>query len=124
MKLEGFKKVAKMGLDKQGLLSREFLVPTFYQNVLYAFVYGNQVMYIGQAKDLWKRFDTYRNVVNWANPKQSNVEKNKIITDFISSGKNLWLYVRKVDDSMSLYWEERQLIESINPRWNIHFNKN
>lgn len=123
MRIDGFRKISKLSVDENGLLSRDCLVPSFYQNVLYAFVHGSKVLYIGKAKDLWKRFDTYRNVVNWSNPKQSNIDKNKKIVDFINSGKNLWLYVRKVDDSLSLDWEERCVIESIRPVWNVHFNK-
>lgn len=119
--LEGFRKVSKMGLDSDGLLSRDYLVPGFYQNVLYAFVYGKKVLYIGQSVDLHARFDTYRNVVNWKNPKQSNIDKNKKIVDFIESGKNLWLYVRRMDDKLSMDLEERSLIRTYKPLWNVHF---
>lgn len=121
MKLDGFKKISKLGVDENGLLSREFLIPTFYQNVIYAFVRGSKVLYIGQTVDLWKRFDTYRNVVNWKNPKQSNIDKNKKIVDFIESGKNLWLYVRRMDDKLSMDLEERSLIRTYKPLWNVHF---
>ncbi|QAX98023.1 endonuclease II [Aeromonas phage Asswx_1] len=118
--LPGFKKISKLYLDDQGLLSRDMLVPTYYQNVVYAFVRGSKILYIGKANDLWKRFDTYRNCVNWRNARQSNVDKNKKMVETINKG-NLWLYVFR-SSSMMLDMDEQRLIREYRPVWNIHFN--
>lgn len=120
MKLDGFKKISKLGLDENGLISREFLIPTFYQNVVYAFVKGTKVLYIGKANDLWKRFDTYRNCVNWRNAKRSNIDKNRKMVNTMKNG-NLWLYVKR-SSSMMLDIEEQKLIREYRPIWNVHFN--
>ncbi|UYD59496.1 endonuclease II [Aeromonas phage avDM6] len=120
MKLDGFKKISKLEVDENGLLSREFLIPTFYQNVIYAFVRGSKVLYIGKANCLWKRFDTYRNCVNWRSAKQSNIDKNLKIVETTKKG-NLWLYVKR-SSSMMLDIEEQKLIREYRPSWNVHFN--
>lgn len=118
--MEGFKKLSKLYTDDRGLISRDMLVPSYYQNVVYAFVRGSKVLYIGKAKDLWKRFDTYRNCVNWRNANPSNIEKNQKIVEIVGKG-NLWLYVRR-SSSMMLDIEEQNLIRKYRPDWNIHFN--
>lgn len=121
MKLDGFKKISKLGLDENGLISREFLIPTFYQNVIYAFVRGSKVLYIGQTVDLWGRFDTYRNCVNWRNAKQSNIKKNIQIIEEINKGC-LWLYIKRVGDR-NMDEVEIECIRKFKPEWNIHFNR-
>lgn len=127
----GFYKLVTMELDESGRISRNFARPNEYTNVLYAIVVNSDIKYIGKASCLWKRFDTYRNCVNWSNAFQSNVTKTKLIEKFIEHGlTSLYikrcpsLYIgRKSGASLitTMHDEEPHIISVFNPEWNVHY---
>lgn len=127
----GFKKVCDLKIDSDGKISREFAKPNQYRYVLYAFVVGKKVMYVGKARDLWRRFNTYRNCIGWTSPKQSNVDKSLCIIDTIKS-KGVSLYVKECPvltigvgamhttiTTMDIH--EPELIKRLDPPWNKHY---
>jgi hypothetical protein len=127
----GFKKLCDLKVDPDGKISREFAKPKQYQYVVYAFVVGKKVMYIGKARDLWRRFNTYRNCITWSSPMQSNIDKTRRIIDTIKT-RGVSLYVlecptltlgidRKSITVTTMNIKEPELIHRLSPPWNIHY---
>jgi predicted GIY-YIG superfamily endonuclease len=90
------------------LLSRE--------NVLYAFVSGNEILYIGTTQN----FKKIMNFCQTSNPSQlTNNRNHENILELLNNGKNVDIYVLEAEPSKDLRTELKiQLISEFKPKWN------
>jgi hypothetical protein len=52
-------------------------------------------VYIGKTRRWRKRWDTYRNAINWASAYSSNVKKTSLITEAIKQGYDIKVYYKQ-----------------------------
>ena len=118
-----FKKFCSASMDrKTKRLSFGNVAKGQYVNIIYCIAIDQEVVYIGQTKDFWKRTDTYKNAKYWKNAWKSNKMKTQLMEDAIKSGKTVDFYFRQCfNDTMDL--EEPRFVETLNPEWNVHHNR-
>ena len=81
-------KVYKMSLDKCGRIDRSFVKCGELRNCVYCIEIDNVIVYVGKAKDMWKRLDTYRNSKYWREANPSNILKTSALNPVISIDTN------------------------------------
>ncbi|AKR15977.1 endonuclease [Citrobacter phage IME-CF2] len=80
-------------------------------------------MYVGKAKDMWKRLDTYRNSKYWKEANPSNILKTARLEMAIKKRKRVNLIVTTHDEE-TYHDYEINMIRKINPEWNKqHYDK-
>lgn len=120
----GFRKFAEWVISS-GKLKCEFMADATEKNVLYAFISGDDVLYIGKSvRSLKKRMYNYQN----PGPTQStSVRCNKLLFDAVASGKSI--EVHALHDNGLLYYGgfhvnlaaglEDSLVSTLKPAWNV-----
>lgn len=107
----------ELSLDKQGRLSRAFVKCGDIQNCVYFIVIDGTILYIGKARDLWKRMDTYRNSKYWKIANPSNVLKTGRLELAIRKKKKVELVVHECEThTFDSY--EIEMIKHHSPMWN------
>ena len=135
------KELIKLGFNKFGNLQ---LLDNKLQNEsnsdfldqIYAICVNDLVVYIGKTNRWRKRFDTYRNCVNWVSCNNSNRLKTQLIAEALLQNKNVEIYYKPAifskqftdfkDNELkvsSILEEEKRFINYIKPKWNIHHNE-
>lgn len=119
----GFRKFCSASIDrKTKRLSFGNVYKGQYTNIIYCIAIDDEVVYIGQTKDFWKRTDTYKNSKYWAKAWVSNKKKTQCMEDAVKSKKRVDFYYRQCfNDTMNL--EEPRFVDEFKPDWNIHYNR-
>ncbi|WOL25220.1 endonuclease [Klebsiella phage iPHaGe-KPN-11i] len=116
-------KVYKMSLDKCGRIDRSFVKCGELRNCVYCIEIDNVIVYVGKAKDMWKRLDTYRNSKYWREANPSNILKTARLEMAIKKRKRVNLIVTTHDED-TYHDFEINMIRKINPEWNKqHYDK-
>lgn len=119
----GFKKFCSVSIDrKTKRLSFGNVSKGQYTNIIYCIAIDNEVVYIGQTRDFWKRTDTYKNAKYWVKAWKSNKMKTQLMEDAVKSKKTVDFYYRQCfTDTINI--EEPHLVDEFKPNWNIHYNR-
>ena len=91
-------------------------------NQIYAIFIEDELVYIGKTKKWKKRWDTYRNCINWVQCQKSNRLKTSLLTEAVLSGKKVEIFYKKCVNSELdnfILIEEEALIKELKPKWNI-----
>lgn len=129
LKQIGFQFLTDVQLDQNGLLQ---INKNDVKNQVYAIYINDTLVYIGKTKRWRKRWDTYRNAVNWVPGNSSNVKKTSLLTEAIKQGNVIKVYYKQAifqysfkdfDNNdlivQSLLEEEKRMIKKFKPKWNI-----
>lgn len=130
----GFQFLTDIQLDQNGLLQ---INKNDVKNQVYAIYINDKLVYIGKTKRWRKRWDTYRNAINWVSAYSSNVKKTSLITEAIKQGYDIKVYYKQAifqcqfkdfDNNelivQSLLEEEKRMIKKFKPKWNIQHATN
>ena len=130
LKQLGFKYLTDVYIDETGLL--QINQKDIYNQVYQIFI-DSRLIYIGKTKRWKKRWDTYRNVINWKSGNLQNIKKTQLLTEALKQGKKVKVYYKhaifnskfkdfenKDLEVSSLLEEERRFINKFKPKWNIH----
>ena len=134
MKKIGFQFLTDVQLDQYGLLK---INDNDAKNQVYAIYINDKLVYIGKTKRWRKRWDTYRNAINWVSGNSSNVKKTSLITEAIKQGYDIKVYYKQAifqhsfkdfDNNelivQTLLEEEKRMIKKFKPEWNIQHATN
>lgn len=134
MKKIGFQFLTDVQLDQDGLLK---INDNDVKNQVYAIYINDKLVYIGKTKRWRKRWDTYRNAINWVSCNSSNVKKTSLITEAIKQGYDIKVYYKQAifqhsfkdfDNNelivQTLLEEEKRMIKKFKPKWNIQHATN
>lgn len=94
--------------------------PQQFQNIVYAILVNDKLVYIGLTKDFYTRVHTYRNALYWKNAFRSNKRKTHMIENAVMRGRDVSFYCL---NSANMEYDERLLIKHLNPKWNKVFCK-
>lgn len=130
----GFQFLTDIQLDQNGLLQ---INKNDVKNQVYAIYINDKLVYIGKTKRWRKRWDTYRNAINWVSAYSSNVKKTSLITEAIKQGYDIKVYYKQAifqysfkdfDNNelivQTLLEEEKRMIKKFKPKWNIQHATN
>ena len=130
----GFQFLTDIQLDQNDLLQ---INKNDVKNQVYAIYINDKLVYIGKTKRWRKRWDTYRNAINWVSAYSSNVKKTSLITEAIKQGYDIKVYYKQAifqcpfkdfDNNelivQSLLEEEKRMIKKFKPKWNIQHATN
>lgn len=95
-------------------------------NQIYAIYIDGQLVYIGKTNRWRKRWDTYRNCINWIQCNPQNRLKTQLLTEAVLSGKKVEIYCKECKEQElenHLLIEEQLLIKELKPKWNIQHAK-
>ncbi len=125
----GFQFLTDIQLDQNGLLQ---INKNDVKNQVYAIYINDKLVYIGKTKRWRKRWDTYRNAINWVSAYSSNIKKTSLLTEAIKQGNVIKVYYKQAifqcpfkdfDNNelivQSLLEEEKRMIKKFKPKWNI-----
>lgn len=117
-------------LDENGLL--QLTSKSNFTNQVYFIFIDGKLSYIGKTKNFRKRFDTYRNCINWVSCMDQNRKKTQLLTEALLNGQKVEIYFKPAifNDTFkdfenkdllvqSLLEEERRLIKKYKPEWNV-----
>lgn len=119
----GFRKIGSWRiLDER--LSFDFLEGKDKTEFLYAFVCGNEVLYVGKSTQT-----VYRRMMAYKNPgstQRTNVRNNANLIELLSSGSHVDIYVLEEDDELAYRGYkvnlaaglEDAIISKLKPEWN------
>lgn len=111
----------RLGSDKR--IDRSFVKCGELRNCVYCIEIDNVIVYVGKAKDMWKRLDTYRNSKYWREANPSNILKTARLEMAIKKRKRVNLIVTTHDED-TYHDFEINMIRKINPEWNKqHYDK-
>jgi hypothetical protein len=120
----GFIKVGKWTIEGSEL-AFELLDSRNQTNVLYAFVSGRRVLYIGKSAQT-----VYRRMMGYRNPgptQRTNIRNNASLVEILSEGSAVEIYVLSDDQSLDYGGFridladglENSLISRLRPEWNL-----
>lgn len=126
---QGFIKIANLSIGENGRIDRAFAKDSTLKHIIYAFAVDDQVVYIGQTKNLHKRMDSYANGKYWKNTNKSHIEKSEFLEDAVNEGKNVSVWIKHCFKIVittpsgsnviaDLDAEEKKYIELFNPPLN------
>lgn len=90
----GFIKIAELDIGKNGRIDRSFAKDPKYTHLIYAFVIGDDVSYIGQTKNLYQRMASYANGKYWKNTNPSHIEKSTLLEESIKTGVPVEVWIK------------------------------
>lgn len=94
LKEHGFIKIADLKIGDNGRIDRSFAKDPSLTHLIYAFVVGDTIAYIGQTKNLYKRMDSYANGKYWSNTNKSHVEKSELLEESVKSGIPVSIWIK------------------------------
>lgn len=126
LKEYGFRHLATLTLGNNWRICRKFAKAKRLRNkrMLYAFVVGGRVRYIGQTKDLYNRMDSYSNGKYWNNTNPSHVKKSEYLTNALHKGQTVSIHIFTDPSFLGDFAEsavdvfERDAVSVFNPELN------
>lgn len=126
----GFIKLLDLSIGESGRIDRTQTKSSDLCYLIYAFVINDDIVYIGQTKNLFKRMDSYCNGKYWKNTNKSHIKKSSMLEDAIKAGHKVSLYIRHCHKLVftnpsgsnvlsSMDQDESKYIKMFNPPWNI-----
>ncbi|QDH49133.1 endonuclease II protein [Pantoea phage Phynn] len=110
-----------LGKDKR--ICRNFVKCGQLRNCVYFIEIDGVIVYVGKARDMWKRMDTYRNSKYWQVANPSNILKTSRLEMAIKKGKCVRLIVDTYTE-LDYHEVEIVMIKTHNPEWNKqHYEK-
>lgn len=106
-------------LGKDNRITRNFIKCGQFQHCVYFIEIDGVIVYVGKAKDMWKRLDTYRNSKYWREANPSNILKTCRLEMAIRKKKSVRLIV-STHDEIDYHTHEIDMIKKYNPEWNKH----
>lgn len=94
-----------------------------WSNTVYAFVSGNTVTYLGQAKHLWRRHrsghrKSFRLIFEGVPKSSHHIARYREILGAAEKSNALSVWALRLDSGESMSEHERQLIAALQPRGN------
>ena len=90
---------------------------------VYLWIVDGEIIYIGETKNLRKRFNTgYGNISPrncYLGGQSTNCKMNKVVLEYFEAGKQIKLYFLKTDDYKRV---ELELLSKISTRYNVKDN--
>jgi len=112
-----FNHIERLKLDKEKRIDRSFVKCGDLKFCVYCIVIDNDLVYIGKARDMWKRLDTYRNSKYWKVANPSNILKTCRLEMAIRKRKCVELRIITSNEN-DYHQLEVDMIRTHNPEWN------
>lgn len=112
-----FNHIERLKLDKDKRIDRSFVKCGDLMFCVYCIVIDNDLVYIGKARDMWKRLDTYRNSKYWKVANPSNILKTCRLEMAIRKRKCVEFRII-TSNEIDYHQLEVDMIKKHNPTWN------